>query len=74
MLCRWFAEPRRRKVIIVHAKRLAGSQRPGCKAKGKGQRALGARAWVLACCWQASLSVVHRWLRVRGSCGEARVF
>lgn len=26
MLCRWFAEPRRRKVIIVHAKGLAGSQ------------------------------------------------
>lgn len=71
------AEPRRRKVIIVHAKGLAGSQAlSAARLQSKGQRAkaLGARAWVLACCAAGSLSVVHRWLRVRGSCGEARVF
>ena len=68
------AEPRRRKVIIVHAKGLAGSQALSGQAAKQRAKALGARAWVLACCAAGSLSVVHRWLRVRGSCGEARVF
>ena len=64
----------RRKVIIVHARLKKGSERAlsgqAAKAKAKGQTEQRARAWEeLACC---SLSLVHRWLRMRESCGEAR--
>lgn len=43
MLCRWFAEPRRRKVIIVHAKGLAGSQ--ALSGQAAKQRAKGKGPW-----------------------------